>query len=159
MSTKKQQEKFQCVLRHPPLLHLTPVGFSPSMGTTTRTADPPPRPSFESPRPQRPFPNCFSLGFGPLSVGETTGCSSKGACFYRIHFCSFRFWWVCSWIFHLMFLRALMLPGLHRMREKKLLLAHLGFAVQSTAGSCPSLNDATEPQQSLHGLKTQYCLQ
>lgn len=107
--TKKQQVQFQCVLHHPPPLDLTPVGFTPSTGTPTRAADPPQRPCFEPPRLQRPSPNCISLAFGSLSLRETTGCSSRGSWFYRLRFCSFSFWWVCSRIFHLLFLRAPML--------------------------------------------------
>lgn len=73
MYIKIQQEQFQCVSHQHPLLNLTPVGFTPSCGTTTRVADSPP------PRLQRPFLNCFSPSFGPLSLGEAVGCSASRA--------------------------------------------------------------------------------
>lgn len=56
------------------------------------------------------LPKLLLFGIWLFKPGETTGCSSREACFYRLCFCSFSFWWVCSWIFHLLFLRALMLP-------------------------------------------------
>lgn len=86
MFTKNQQEQFQHVLHYPTLLDLTQVGFTPSIATATRAADFPHRPCFEPPRQQRLFPNCFSLGFGPFSLGETTGCSSREARFLQAPF-------------------------------------------------------------------------
>lgn len=55
----------------------------------------------------------------------------------------------------LLFLSILMFPSfLVYSQRKKLLLPCLGFAVESAAGSCSSLEDATESHQSL-----QRCLQ
>lgn len=57
-----------CLTPPPPLLDLTPLGFTLSIGATTRAAGSLHRPCFQPPRLQRPFPNCFYLGFGPLSL-------------------------------------------------------------------------------------------
>lgn len=57
--TKKQQEQFWYFLHHPYLLDLAPAGFSPSIGTTTRAADPPHRPCFEPDRLEGPSQTAF----------------------------------------------------------------------------------------------------
>lgn len=127
--TKKQQEQFQCVLHPPPSARSHTTRLHSVHWCNNQSCWLPAQALLSATQAAKALPKLLLFGIWPFKPGETTGCSSRGACFYRLCFCSFSFWWVCSRIFHLLFLRALMLPCFlgYTEPEKKATATSLGI--------------------------------
>lgn len=134
-----------CVLHLLSLLDLTPGGFTPSIHTAARAAGPLHWLCLEPPGLHRPFPNCISQGFGPLSLAVMALLSSTGV--YKAPLLLLLLPVGLLLEFSLALVHLCLMGDAEP--EKRAPAASLGVAVQGTIGSPSSLEDAAQCQQSL----------
>lgn len=134
-----------CVLHLLSLLDLTPGGFTPSIHTAARAAGPLHWLCLEPPGLHRPFPNCISQGFGPLSLAVMALLSSTGV--YKAPLLLLQLPVGLLLEFSLALVHLCLMGDAEP--EKRAPAASLGVAVQGTIGSPSSLEDAAQCQQSL----------